>query len=454
MAGNILTEDSGIHRPPHRSAGWRNWLVASLLAVCYTFSYLDRQVISLLIEPVKASLHITDTQFGLLQGISFSLFYVAASLPLAWLADRTRRSRLMSACVTFWSLMTMACAFAGNFWQMLLARIGVAAGESGLPPAALSTLAERFDSRRLATATSMFMLAPFVGGGLALAGGGALYAAVGRWDRSGLSFLSGLADWQWVFLIVGAPGLIAALLLLLIRDRKPVFQNREEKDKGELLRFFRAEWRVVIVYSLAIGLLMTVLASYVTWLPAAIMRSKGVDEATMGTLFGPIYLLAGATGTLSAGVILSMWGGSDPARAVFRYMILMLGLLWPIATFGLLGSSLYLEMALMGVALFLLSSVTALSSLPFQFVTPKHLRAQALAVMAAIAALFGTGMGPILAGLTSDNLQGVTHPMSVSLSIIAGLVIPCVIGLIFYAMRHHAISRLDLRFATTRADGE
>lgn len=426
-------------------AGGRNWLIAVLLAACYTLSYIDRQIISLLIEPIKRSLEISDTQFGLMQGVSFSFFYVAASLPLAWLADRTRRSRLISACVTFWSLMTMACAFAGNFWYMLAARIGIAAGESGLPPAALSTLADRFDTRRLATATSLFMLAPFLGGGFALAGGGALYAAIGRWDRTDLPIFSGLEDWQWVFLIVGAPGVIAALLLLLIRDQKPQVQV-QRKGVGELVQFFRQEWRVASVYCLAVGLLMTVLSSYVTWLPAAIMRSKGVDEATMGTLFGPIYLLAGASGTISAGVLISLRGGADPVKAILRYMLLMLALLWPIGAFGLLGTSFYLELALMGVALFLLSSVTSLSSLPFQYIAPVHLRAQALAVLAAVAAMFGTGLGPVLAGLISDSLASADHPMSLSLSILAAVVLPIVMGMLVFTLRHHVRSRLDLKY--------
>ncbi|MCC2602393.1 MFS transporter [Sphingopyxis yananensis] len=428
-----------------KGAGWRNWLIAALLAACYTLSYIDRQIISLLIEPIKRSLELTDTQFGLMQGVSFSFFYVAASLPLAWLADRTRRSRLISVCVTFWSLMTMACAFAGNFWQMLAARIGIAAGESGLPPAALSTLADRFDTRRLATATSLFMLAPFLGGGFALAGGGALYAAIGRWDRTDLPIFSGLEDWQWVFLIVGAPGLIAALLLLLIRDQKPPV-HVQRKGVGELVQFFRQEWRVAGVYCLAVGLLMTVLSSYVTWLPAAIMRSKGVDEATMGTLFGPIYLLAGASGTISAGILISLRGGTDPVKAILRYMLLMLALLWPIGAFGLLGSSFHLELALMGVALFLLSSVTSLSSLPFQYIAPVHLRAQALAVLAAVAAMFGTGLGPVLAGLISDNLGFADHPMSLSLSILAGAVLPIVMAMLAFTLRYHARSRLDLKY--------
>ena len=427
-----------------RGPGWRAWLIAALLALCYTLSYVDRQVISLLIEPIKRDLGLSDTQFGVMQGVSFSLFYVAASLPLAWIADRSRRSRVISGCVAFWSVMTMLCGFASNFWQMLACRIGIAAGESGLPPAGLATLAERFDSRRLATATSMFMLAPFVGGGLALAGGGALYAAVGRADLSGVPLLGHLADWQWVFVMVGAPGLITALLLLLIRDKPGGADQGRKGSFGELVVFFRREWKIALSFSMAMAFMMILLSSYVTWLPAAIMRSKGVDEATMGTLFGPIYLISGAAGTLSAGVLIMMFGGKDPVRSVLRYMTLMTALLWPIGAFGLLGSSLWRELLLMGLALFLISSVTSLSSLPFQYITPPHLRAQALALLAMITALFGTGLGPVLAGVMSDHLTTAEHPLSLSLALIAGVAAPCVLILLTLAGRRHKAIRLDL----------
>lgn len=433
-----------IEEAPASGAGWRSWLIALLLAFCYTMSYVDRQVISLLIEPIKAALSLSDTQFGLMQGISFSFFYVAASLPLAWLADHTRRSRLMAACIAAWSAMTMLCAFAANFWQMLAARIGIAAGESGLTPAALATLSDRFDAKTLPTATSMYMLAPFVGGGLALGGGGVLYAAVATSAKVDGSVFAALDAWQWVFLIVGAPGLLAAVLLLLIRDRRPADSPRDGRGMGEMIAFFRREWRIMASYAMAMSVLMTLLSSYVTWLPAAIMRSKGIDEATIGTMFGPIYLLSGAAGTISAGILIMARGGEDKVRSVLRYMILLVALLWPVGTFGLLTGSLHAELVLMGIALFLISSITSLSSLPYQYVTPRHLRAQAIAILAALSALFGTGLGPVLAGVMSDQLTGARFPLSVALSIIAAVVCPIVLLLLTVALRRHATVRLDL----------
>lgn len=428
---------------------WQSWMIATLLAACYTLSYFDRQAISILVAPIKQSLGLSDTRFGLIQGISFSVFYVAACLPLAWLADRFRRSRIMSACVAFWSLMTILGAFAGNFWQLLLVRIGLATGESGLPPAALATLSTRFDSRRLAAATSMFMLAPFIGGGLALGGGGALYAAVKNWDRAGMPLLNRFENWQIVFILVGLPGIIAAVLLLLIVDRRPI-KRAAASGTWAVFSFFRREWRFAVIYSLTMGMITMLMSGYVTWLPAAIMRSKGIDERTLGALFGPIYLLAGAIGTLSAGIIITYRGGPDQVRSVLRYMIIASVILWPIASFGLLCSSLWLELALMGFALFLIGSVTSLSSLPIQFVTPPHLRAQSLGLLSMVAALFGTGLGPVLAGVLSDHLSRASQPLSLALSLIGGIIVPLIIGMLFYLSRHHQRERLDL--AVLRSD--
>lgn len=422
--------------------GWRAWLVVSLLAACYVLAYLDRQIISLLIEPIKRSLSLSDTEFGLMQGISFSLFYAAAALPLAWLADRTRRSRLISACVALWSVMTVLCGFSVNFWQMLSARIGVAIGEAGLTPAALATLADRFDARRLAPATSIFMLAPFVGGGLALGGGGLLYAEVQSWDRATLPVFSSLEAWQLMFVLFGAPGLILAALLLLISDRSARRPgDGSDNSLGELFRFIRKEWRIMVVYALAISFLMTLLASYVTWLPAAIMRSKGVDEATVGALFGPVYLLSGVAGTLSAGVVIMLFGGTDPARSVLRYMCAITALLFPVGTIGLLTDSLAFELVMLGIALFLISSITSLSSLPVQYLTPRHLRAQAIGLLSTVAALFGTGFGPVLAGVMSDNITFARHPLSAALAIIAAVVTPTAYLMLRSVMRQHCLAQ-------------
>ncbi|MFA7555742.1 MAG: MFS transporter [Spongiibacteraceae bacterium] len=149
----------------------RAWYSAFILTLCFTFAYIDRYVLSLLVNPVKESLLLSDTQIGLIQGVAFSIFYVAATMPLARLSDTGNRPVIIGWCVAVWSLMTMLCGMASSFWQLMLARIGVGIGEAGLPPGSMTMMADSFDNKRLAKATSLFMLGPFIGGGLAFMGG-------------------------------------------------------------------------------------------------------------------------------------------------------------------------------------------------------------------------------------------------------------------------------------------
>jgi MFS family permease len=244
------------------------------------------------------------------------------------------------------------------------------------------------------------------------------------------------------------PGLVAAGLLLLIVDRAPP-KDAERTGTWAVFGFFRREWRFAAVYSLTMGMVMTLLSGYVTWLPAAIMRSKGIDERTLGALFGPIYLLSGAAGTLSAGIIIMYRGGADPVSAVLRYMSTVSIILWPIAALGLMASVLWQELALMGFALFLISSVTSLSSLPFQYVTPPHLRAQAIGLLSMVAALFGTGLGPVLAGILSDRLTFAAQPLSLALSLIGGIIVPLIVLMLLFLSRHHRKVRLDVAVLRT-----
>jgi len=232
-------------------------------------------------------------------------------------------------------------------------------------------------------------------------------------------------------------------LLLLIRD-VPASRTAGKTHPLAMWHFYVREWRFTAVYSLCMGLIMTVMSGYVTWLPAALMRSNGIDEKTLGSFFAPVYLATGVTGTLSAGLIIMYRGGSDPVRAILRYMLGATLLLWPFVTFGLLLPGLWSQVAAVGASLLLISSVLSLSPLPFQHVTPSHLRAQAIGLLSMVAALFGTGLGPVLAGFLSDHLTFAKQPLSLALSLIGGVLIPVVSGMLIYLTRHHNRTRLDL----------
>ena len=421
------------------------WPIAMLLTVCFTMSYVDRQIISLLVGPIKESLGLTDTQMGLMQGVSFSLFYVAATLPLARLADRGSRPRIMGACIAVWSLATMLCGLASNFWQMLLARIGVAAGEAGLPPSALTTMADMFDPKRLARATSIFMLAPFVGGGIALLGGGALYGWAETVAMPTLPGIGTLERWQFVFMVVGAPGLLLGAMVFVLADPKPNRAPPSGKDgTRELIAFILGEWRICLLYMIGTSLVVTLFNAHISWMPASIIRSQGIDEKTIGTLFGPIYLIAGSAGTLIAGAIIGR-APNDLAGRTIRFMRLGCLFLLPMAVAAPLMPTLTLQLICIGASIFLTSSIVGLAALPFQFLAPTHLRAQSVALMGLVSALLGTGLGPLLVGLFSDHVfAGAAQPLASALATVAGIVMPLAIILLSLVSRNHNRRRLDL----------
>ena len=395
------------------------WGATALLAACFTLSYVDRQVMSLLVTPVKAAFGASDGDIGVLQGVSFSLFYVAASLPLAWLADRADRARLAAICIVVWSLISFACGLSQSFAQLSLARIGLAVAEAGLPPAALTLMADLHDRRGLARATSLFMLAPFVGGGLALFIGGGLYAGL-----AATPLPWGLSGWQALFMLAGIPGLVLAPLVIgLLRDPRQAQASGKPQVRAEgLLAFLRAEWRFCLPYMLALALAVTVLNAHIAWLPSAILRRFAVGEGVMGSSFGIVYLVAGALGTLGAGWNLARGAEANMLGRATGQMQVAACLLAPAALLVPFAPSLVITLLLAAVAIFCTSALLSMGSLPFQLAAPLGLRARLIALSGLVASLIGTGLGPLAVGLASDAAAraGVAEPLSVALALVGG----------------------------------
>lgn len=431
-------------REPAAAAGLRNWAIAALLASAYTLSYVDRQILSLLVDPIKNSLAVSDTQMGFLQGVGFSLFYVLASLPLARLADTGRRSHVIAGCIATWSLMTALCGAAGSYFQLLLARVGVAAAESGLPPAAMATLSDRFDRRMLAGATSIFMLAPYVGGGIALGAGGALFSALQTWDYSRIPLIGSLAPWQLLFVIVGAPGMLFALPFLAITDKRPAEARASgSMDRWEILRLFRARPALYLAYSCAMSVNIGLLGCYIAWLPTAVQRSTGLDAGAIGTVIGPVYLIGGVAGTIAAGAFTALRRTDDVVGSSLTLLLAIAIVQWPIATLALLAPGLWPIAAMVGLSLFLVSATTCLSPLVMQLLVPPPQRAQSIALLGIISSLLGTGLAPILVGALSDLLPGGATSLSFAITIFSGIAVPAMILLLGITRRAYRRGEAD-----------
>jgi len=195
------------------------WYVVGLCMIAYIFSFVDRQILALMIEPIKADLQISDTQFSLLHGLAFSLFYAFMGMPIAYLADRFSRPKIIAVGVVFWSLATAACGMSKNFLHMFLARIGVGVGEAALSPSAYSMFSDMFPKEKLGRAVGIYSIGSFVGGGLAFLVGGYVIAMLKDMNTIEVAVLGAMKAWQLAFFIVGLPGIVVGLLIwLTVRD--------------------------------------------------------------------------------------------------------------------------------------------------------------------------------------------------------------------------------------------
>src|SRR5262245_8935338 len=219
------------------------------LTIVVMFTVLDRQVLALMIEPIKGDFGITDTQAALLLGAAFSLTYAIAGLPIARLADRVNRRNLVAACLAFWSAATMACGVAQNYGGLLLARMAIGVGESGYGPASWSIITDSFRREKVAFATGILGIGAMAGTGMAMFLGGAVLALVAHFPAVDLPIVGVMRSWQWAFIIVGAPGLLWALVVLTTRE--PARRGLgESKPKAvpvmEVARFMLHDWRTYL----------------------------------------------------------------------------------------------------------------------------------------------------------------------------------------------------------------
>jgi MFS family permease len=194
------------------------WYVVGVLTFVYIFSFIDRQILNLLVRPIRRDLGISDTQMSLLMGLSFAVFYTLFGIPLGRLADSKSRRTIIAGGFALWSLFTAGCGLARNFGQMLLLRMGVGVGEAALSPAAYSIITDYFPPQRRATAISVYSMGIYLGSGLAFIIGGTVAGLASQQELWQVPLVGATRPWQVVFFLVGLPGILLSLLLYTVRE--------------------------------------------------------------------------------------------------------------------------------------------------------------------------------------------------------------------------------------------
>ena len=392
-----------------RTRGHAFYLVGLLLA-CYTFSYIDRQAISLVVQPLKAALALTDTQIGLVQGFAFTICYAVTGIPLARAIDRHSRVRIIAACVAIWSVATMVCGLVSGYGAFLAARSATAISEAGLPPAALSLMTDVTSRRRLAWASTLFMTGPYLGGGIALLGGGWLLGLLTRAGGLTLPLIGQLPPWKALFVCVGAPALLLAVLVAITLREPPRAEPEIVLGTGPaiahrpLRAYLRVHWVWLMPYLLGTTCLVAVLFAVMAWMPTYFVRTFHLSAQAAGRTIGPVYLLVGMGGSIAAGWLAA---GMNPARTVCRVLRIVLCAAVVIVPAGwMFGQAASAQVATISFAVISLacSAVVALAPLPIQLTAPSAARGQVTAIFAFVYAAVAGGGGPFAVGYITDHV--------------------------------------------------
>ncbi len=425
-----------------------SWYVVGVLMLAYTNSYIDRQILSLLIEPIRADLAISDTQVSLLAGIAFTLFYTLLGVPIARLADQKNRKAIIATGIAVWSAMTAVCGLSRNFWHLFLARIGVGVGEATLSPAAFSIIADYFPKHQLARAFSVYSMGVYFGAGLAMIIGGLVIRMVVEAGSTTIPLLGEIKPWQMTFFYVGLLGLPIFLLILSIREpvrrglaAAGVPESGNASSNAALFAFLRVNARTVVFHFLAFSMVGIAITGYMVWTPTLFIRTWGWEAADIGLAYGGIMFVLGTAGVYSGGFLADWMEKHGYRDAILRAACFAAIAALPFAVATPLMPNSTLALIGLGCTSFLMAVPQGLPAAALQVITPNPLRAQMTALYFLVGNMLALGFGPTLVALVTDYGFGDPQYLRYSMALVSAVVLP-VGGLLGYlALKPYRASR-------------
>ena len=368
--------------------------VLGVLVVVYVFNFIDRQILAILAPAIKADLDLSDTQIGALSGVAFGIFYATLGIPIARLADKHSRVNIISICLVIWSCMTALSGFATNFWQLLVARIGVGIGEAGGSPPSHSLLADYFPPDKRATALGTYALGIPIGilfGNMA-----------GGW-------INEFFGWRYAFLVVGIPGVaLAVILKMTVKEPPRGYSEGKVPDKITVpfKDVVKTMWGYRSFRYISMGAATQAFVGYgsIAWMPSFLVRTHDMTTGEVGTALGLIIGIFGGVGTFLGGFLGDRLGKSD----VKWYMLVpafgfLIAIPFGFAVF--MTDSLVLALVFYTVPAFLVNLYTGPTFGMTQSLAPLAMRAAASALLLFILNIIGLVLGPTTVGILSDLLQ-------------------------------------------------
>ncbi len=384
------------------------WYMVVILTIAYVLSFIDRYILGLLVEPIKADLELSDTQMGLLLGPAFAIFYALMGLPLGWMADHKNRVRLVAFGVGLWSIATVMSGIARNFTHLFLMRIGVGVGEAVLSPCTMSLVADSFPKEKRARPIALYTTSISVGAGIAALTGAAVIGWANNSSTIAVPVLGELKPWQLTLVIVGLPGLLVAPFLYFLKEPARQSDNVSSKEVNkasisDTARYLGKRWPLFTGF-VAVFCFMTIVGYSTSWGASLFSRTWGWSAPQYGKMAGIMFLIVGPITVNFAGWLsdhLSAKGVVDaPLLIPIIGVPIMIagGVAWPLMPTPEL-AIVVLGITMAGVALASATGATALLA-----IVPAQLRGQSVAIYYMFISFFGLGFGPTTIGLLNDHV--------------------------------------------------
>lgn len=397
----------------------------AIFLLAYILSFVDRQILSLMVDPIRQDLNLSDIQIGLLQGFAFAILYATLGVPFGMWADRGSRRNIIVFGVLFWSFATAMCGMATSYAFLFLARICVGVGEATLSPAAHSFLTDAFAKARLARAMAIYTLGITIGGGMALIIGGSVVQFISQTESISIPVLGELRAWQAAFLVVSLPGILVALLAVATREPP---RSRESGDVwqgaslAEVFRYIAANRRAFLGIHASSALLAVFGYGMVGWYPTLLIRSFGLSVGEAGAYLGAVYLVLGSIGSLTGGLLAERMALKGRSDANLRMVMLLgFGVVVP-ATLAPIMPNLWLMLTFFSIACLLFNGYFCCSVAAVQLASPPSMRGANAALFLLSNSLFGLSIGMLAVPLVDKLLFGGSGQLGPALATIAVIV--------------------------------
>jgi len=415
------------------------WWVVAILTLAYIFSFIDRIILSLLVDPIKRDMHLSDVQISYLMGLSFAIFYTVLGIPFGWLADRTNRKWLITFGIFSWSLFTAGCGLVRQYWHFFFMRAGVGVGEATLSPAAYSMIADYFPKEKLSRALSVYGTGIYIGSGLSMIAGSSVLYWVGDSRTAHVPFFGEIFSWQLVFFYVGLPGVLIALLMATVREPARQGARKEAVSLTETLAYLRPNALSFFGMSFGFGFYTMVTYSAASWVPTFLVRTYGIDKISVGFYYGISTIVMAGAGILVGGWLSDYWEKKCIVNAKIRVALigvvcfLFFNLLFPL-------------MPNFTLAYLFILPANFFASFPFgagpaalQAMMPNQMRASSASIGLMIINLMGMALGPTLVAIYTQYVFG--NEAMLRYSLMLNAVICLALSFVCFAIAHTYYSK-------------